>query len=220
MLSIQIVSDVVCPWCWIGSRRLQAAIALVEEEYPAFSYRKSWLPFFLNPDTPAAGEPYRPFLEKKFGGRERVEQIFAQIRTTGQSCGLDYAFEKIEVRANTLLAHRLIHWVQQQGDAEVQVERLVERLFQAQFQFGENVGDAAVLVAAAAECGYDASAVRDYLASNTDAELIVRTEAEIRQLGITMVPTFILAGQHAVVGAEEPTTLAAAIKQILKAETP
>lgn len=216
MLSIQIVSDVVCPWCWIGSRRLQAAIELVKEEYPAFSYRKSWLPFFLNPDTPAAGEPYRPFLEKKFGGRERVEQIFAQIRSTGQSCGLNYAFEKIEVRANTLLAHRLIHWAQQQGDAEA----LVERLFQAQFQFGENVGDAAVLVAAASECGYDAGAVRDYLASNTDAELIVGMEAEIRQLGITMVPTFILAGQHAVVGAEEPATLAAAIKQVLKADTP
>lgn len=216
MLSIQIVSDVVCPWCWIGSRRLQAAIKLVKTEYPAFSYRKSWLPFFLNPDTPAAGEPYRPFLEKKFGGRERVGQIFAQIRSTGQSCGLDYAFEKIEVRANTLLAHRLTHWAQQQGDAEA----LVERLFQAQFQFGENIGDAAVLVAAAGECGYDASAVRDYLASNADAELIVRMEADIRQLGISMVPTFILAGQHAVVGAEEPASLAAAIKQVWQAEAP
>jgi predicted DsbA family dithiol-disulfide isomerase len=216
MLSIQIVSDVVCPWCWIGSRRLQAAIELVKAEYPAFSYRKSWHPFFLNPDTPAAGEPYRPFLERKFGGSERVEQIFAQIRDTGLSCGLDYAFEKIEVRANTLLAHRLIHWAQQQGDAEA----LVERLFQAQFQHGENVGDAAVLTAAAAECGYDAGTVGDYLASDVDARLISGMEADIRRLGISMVPTFILAGRHALVGAEEPATLAAAIKQVIQAEKP
>lgn len=211
MLTIEIVSDVVCPWCFIGLRRLSTAIELVRRDIPDFHCRKLWLPFFLNPDTPPEGEPYMPFLVAKFGSRERVEAIFAHVREAGSEYGLDYAFERISLRANTLRAHRLIHWVQQRGDAEP----LVERLFAAQFQRGEYVGDLALLTAIADECGYPADEVAAYLASDQDADLLRAMEAEVRSVGIRQVPTFIVDRQQVVVGAEDPAVLAKAIREVL-----
>ena len=139
-LVIDVVSDVVCPWCFIGKRRLEAALRELKDARPDVVPRLRWLPFFLNPDTPEAGEPYRPFLERKFGGPEKLAQIWAQISEAGRSAGIDFAFERIGTRANTLKAHRLIHRAQARGDADA----LVERLFAAQFLHGENVGAAAV----------------------------------------------------------------------------
>jgi len=211
MVSIEIVSDIVCPWCFIGLRRLDLAIALVRQEIPDFSCEKRWRPFFLNPDTPPEGEPYLPFLEKKFGGPAPVEALFERVRAAGRPYGLEYAFEKIACRANTLQAHRLIHWAQQRGDAE----RLVERLFVAQFQRGEAVGDPGVLVGIAAECGYPAATVADYLASIEDVDVVRAMEAEVRAAGISMVPTFVVDRKMVVVGAEDPAILAGAIRQVL-----
>lgn len=211
MLTIEIVSDVVCPWCFIGLRRVDAAIELVRRDFPDVHCRKRWLPFFLNPDTPPEGEPYLPFLIAKFGSRERVEEIFTRVRDAGHPYGLTYAFEKISLRANTLQAHRLIHWAQQRGDAE----RLVERLFAAQFQRGEHVGDVGLLVAIAGECGYPADEVAAYLASDEDSGLLRAMEAEIRAVGIRQVPTFIVDRQRVVVGAEDPAILAEAIRETL-----
>lgn len=211
MLRIDIVADIVCPWCFIGKRRLEKAIALVRADRPGFTCQMRWLPFFLNPDTPPEGEPYLPFLERKFGGRAPVDALFARVRDAGQAYGLDYAFEKIPLRANTLCAHRLIHWVQQRGDADA----LVERLFVAQFQRGEYVGDIALLAEIAAACGYDGEAVAGYLRS-TDDEALVRTrERQLRALGINQVPTFIVAGSRIVVGAEDPRVLAQCIGECL-----
>lgn len=210
MQTIEIVSDVVCPWCFIGRRRLAAALALVRRQVPDFSCQTVWLPFFLNPDTPPEGEPYLPFLEKKFGGRPQVEAIFDRVRAAGAPYGIEYAFDKIERRANTLNAHRLLHWAQARGDADA----LVERLFVANFQRGEHVGDTAVLARCAAECGYDASEVAAYLASDQDAQLVRQRESEVRQRGINMVPTFILDGRQIIVGAEDPAVLAEAILQL------
>ena len=211
VFTIQIVSDIVCPWCFIGTRRLAAAVALVRQECPAFELKTVWRPFFLNPDTPPEGEPYWPFLEKKFGSRARVEEIFAHVRAAGQPYGLTYAFEKIALRANTLNAHRLLHWVQQSGSADA----LVERLFVAQFQRGEYVGDVDLLTAIATECGYDAKSVRDYLASDEDVAAVRAEEAAIRAMGISMVPTFILPDGQIIVGAEDPAILAAGIRRAL-----
>ncbi|MCG2576844.1 DsbA family oxidoreductase [Dechloromonas sp. XY25] len=211
MLTIEIVSDVVCPWCFIGLRRLSTAIELVRRDIPDFHCRKLWLPFFLNPDTPPEGEPYLPFLVAKFGSRERVEAIFERVREAGREYGLEYAFDKIALRANTLRAHRLIHWAQQRGDAEV----LVERLFVAQFQRGEPIGDLGLLAAIAGECGYPADEVAAYLASDRDVELLRAMEAEIRAVGIRSVPTFIVDRKRVVVGAEDPAVLAAAIRETI-----
>lgn len=213
MLEIEIVSDVVCPWCFIGLRRLDAAVALVRQERPDFVCRKRWRPFFLNPDTPPAGEPYLPFLERKFGGRAQVEALFERIRAAGRAYGIEYAFEKIRLRANTLQAHRLIHWAQQRGDAEP----LVGRFFAAQFQHGEPVGDLAVLAEIAAECGYDKGEAAAYLASDRDAQAVRDMERAARAMGISMVPTFIVGGRRIVVGAEDPAVLAESMRQSLAA---
>ena len=136
-LTIDVVSDVVCPWCFIGKRRLEAALRELKNERPDVAPRIRWLPFFLNPDTLEAGEPYRPFLERKFGGPEKLAQIWTQISEAGRTAGIDFAFERIETRANTLKAHRLIHRAQARGEADA----LVERLFAAQFLDGRDFGN-------------------------------------------------------------------------------
>ena len=212
MLTIDIVADIVCPWCFIGKRRLETAVALVRRHDPEFTCRTRWLPFFLNPDTPPEGEPYLPFLERKFGGRAPVEALFARVREAGRAYGIDYGFEKIPLRANTLRAHRLIHWIQQRGDADA----LVERLFVAQFQRGEYVGDIALLAEIAAECGYDRGTVANYLSSAEDENLVRTRERQVRAMGIRMVPTFILPGNEVIVGAEDPAVLAAGILRQLR----
>jgi len=209
MLTIEIVSDLVCPWCFIGLRRLSTAIEQVRREIPGFSCRKVWRPFFLNPDTPPQGEPYMPFLEAKFGSREAVEALFARVREAGRAYDLTYAFERITLRANTLQAHRLIHWAQQRGEAE----QLVERLFVAQFQRGEYVGDVALLTQIAAECGYPPAEVAAYLASTQDVDTVRSQEAEGRAAGIRQVPTFIVDRLLVVVGAEDPAVLAEAMRK-------
>ena len=211
MVKIDIVADIVCPWCFIGKRRLETAVARVRTLYPEFSYQTNWRPFFLNPDTPPEGEPYLPFLEQKFGGKAPVEALFERVRQAGRDYGLDFAFEKISRRANTLQAHRLLYWAQQQGNADT----LAERLFVAQFQRGEPVGELATLVNIALECGYPATQVAAYLKSNEDAETVRENERIIRQMGIRMVPTFILNNHQVIVGAEDPAVLAEAIIQAI-----
>lgn len=210
-LTIEVVSDVVCPWCFVGLRRLERAIALFREEQPDFQYVVRWRPFFLNPDTPPEGEPYLPFLVQKFGGRERVEEIWRRIREVGASLGIDYQFEKIQVRANTLMAHRLIHWAQQQGDAS----GVVEGLFKAQFERGENVSDRMVLANVASACGYDQAEVVRYLDSEEDVSLIQQMEHESRTWGVNSVPTFVFDRKSGIQGAEDPRVLADGIKQAL-----
>lgn len=213
MIAIDIVSDIVCPWCYIGSRRLAAALASVRAQHPALACTVRWRPFFLNPDTPPEGEPYLPFLERKFGGRAAVDALFERVRAAGRAYGIDYAFEKITLRANTLQAHRLLHWAQRRGPADA----LVERLFVAQFVNGEHVGDRALLAKAAADCGYDGNEVAAYLAGDADTEAVRAQEREARAHGVTMIPTFILAGGAAIVGAEDPEVLADAIRRALAA---
>ena len=210
-LTIEVVSDVVCPWCFVGLRRLEQAIDIVCEERPDFQYELRWWPFFLNPDTPPEGEPYLPFLVQKFGGRERVEEIWQRIRETGATLGIDYRFEQIQIRANTLNAHRLIHWAQQRGDATA----VVEKMFVAQFQFGENVSDKTVLADIAAASGYGRSEVLEYLDSEQDAFLVQNMEHEARTWGVNSVPTFIFARKSGIQGAEDPRVLANGIKQAI-----
>jgi len=211
MLNIDIASDFVCPWCFIGIARLRAAADLVRAQRPDFRYQPRWRPFFLNPDTPPEGEPYLPFLERKFGGRANVEAIFERVRAAGRPYGIEYAFERIPFRANTLKAHRLSAWAQARGDARP----LIERLFSANFQRGEHIGDADTLVRIAGECRYDTAAVAAFLATDELEAQVLHDAAEIVRMGINMVPTFIIDGREIIVGAEDPAILAEGIRKAL-----
>lgn len=214
-LNIDIVSDVVCPWCFIGKRRLALALDLLRAEWPGLAVKVRWLPFFLNPNTPPEGEPYRPFLEKKFGGPAAVEALWERVRAAGRGVGVEFAFEKIGVRANTLQAHRLIHWAQQRAVEANGADVLVERLFAAHFLNGEHVGDAATLRRIAVDCGYAADEVAAYLAADADTEEVRALERRSREIGVSSVPTFVFGGKQALSGAETPEILAAAIRRHL-----
>jgi predicted DsbA family dithiol-disulfide isomerase len=173
------------------------------------SRRRCRLPYFLNPDTPAEGEPYRPFLERKFGGAAALEEIWARVREAGSRAGIAFAFEKIERRANTLAAHRLIHRWQQEGDAGP----LVERIFDAGFCAGRFIGDPAVLADIAAACGEDRDETLAWLQGDAEADAVIAQEARLRQLGISGVPFFIFNGRLAVSGAQPPEVLLDALRQ-------
>lgn len=215
ILSIDIVSDVVCPWCFVGKRRLERALDLLRDDYPGLVVELRWLPFFLNAQTPPEGEPYRPFLEKKFGGAAQVEALWDRLRVAGRSVGIEFAFEKISIRAHTLLAHRLIHWAQDHALGAAAAEVLVERLFAAHFLNGEHIGDPATLQRIAVECGYPGDAAAAYLAADADAELVRAQERRAREIGVSSVPTFFFGKTHALSGAETPELLADAMRRHL-----
>jgi len=217
ILTIDVVSDVVCPWCFIGKRHLDRALELWRAEQPADEVTVRWRPFFLNPDTPDCGEPYRPFLEKKFGGPKQLEDIWQRVSEAGRKAGVEFAFEKIELRANTLNAHRLIHHVQAGvGAGGTAIEDLIEALFAAQFLHGRHIGDRAVLAAVAAECGMDEAEVRRYLDSDEDAETVRAGADEARRTGINGVPFFIFNNRLAASGAQPPEALLKAMREAMQ----
>jgi predicted DsbA family dithiol-disulfide isomerase len=210
-LAIDIVSDVVCPWCFIGKRRLEAALAMLRDERPELAAAIRWLPYFLDPETPAEGQAYRPYLERKFGGGAQVDAIQARIREAARSAGLELAFEKIALRAQTLNAHRLIHRAQQRGFGDA----VVERLFAAHFLDGLHIGNIAVLADIAAACGDDRGETLAYLASDQDAAEIAARAEHAQASGISGVPFFIFNGKLALSGAQPAASMLEAMKQAL-----
>jgi predicted DsbA family dithiol-disulfide isomerase len=213
-MPIDVISDVVCPWCFIGRRRLGTALAQFAEREPGLRPLVSWHPFQLNPDLPRAGIDRGSYLEAKFGGRRRANEVYERVRAAGRSVGIDFAFERIERQPNTLDAHRLISWAQARGDPE----ELVERLFRAYFLEGRLIGDREVLVAVADEAGLSADDARAYLAADDGADAIAAMDRRVRELGVTGVPFFIFDGRVAVSGAQEPPMLVAAMEQAVKAD--
>jgi predicted DsbA family dithiol-disulfide isomerase len=200
---IDVISDVVCPWCYIGQRRLAQARASLADDDPARQARVRWHPFQLNPDLPRAGVARKAYLEDKFGGPERAAQIYARVGAAGATVGIAFAFERIERQPNTLDAHRLIAWAQARGDAG----DLVESLFRAYFTEGRAIGERDVLAEIATEAGYDAAAARAWLDSDEGVEEIARMERRAREIGVGGVPFFVFNGQVAVSGAQEPDVL-------------
>ncbi len=211
-LVIDVVSDVVCPWCFIGKRHLEAALAGLPE---AAGAKVRWHPFELNPDLPPEGVDRKGYLEAKFGGPARAAEIYARVREAGVRAGLDFDFDAIVRQPNTRDAHRLIAWAQSRGDAGP----LVERLFRAYFQEGRYVGDRDTLAALAAEAGFDAEAARVWLESGLGADEITDAEARVRGIGITGVPFFIFDGRVGLSGAQPRQTLREAIAQARAAAT-
>lgn len=211
-ITVDVVSDVVCPWCFIGQKRLDKAIASVGD----VDVHISWRPFQLDPTIPPQGQDRREYMMAKFGSEQRIREIHARIEPLGEAEGISFAFDAIKVAPNTLDAHRLIRWAGAVGE-DVQ-NRLVRRLFQLNFEEGANIGDHGVLTEAAREAGMDASVVETLLPTDADVES-VRTEiATASRMGITGVPCFLLEGKYAVMGAQDADTLADAIRQVAKAK--
>ncbi len=206
-LTVDVVSDVVCPWCFIGKRRLEVALAQLREQEPALAVTVRWHPFQLNPELPSEGVDRKSYLEAKFGGPARAAQIYDNVRAAGRSVGLALDFDAIERQPNTLDAHRLIAWAQATGDAQA----LVEALFRAYFIEGRYVGDREVLATIAAAVGYERAAAQAFLDSDALRAEVRAADTRAREGGISGVPFFIFAGTTALSGAHEPATLLDAI---------
>lgn len=218
-VAIDIVSDLVCPWCFIGKRRLAQALARVREKHPAARFQLNWLPYFLDPDTPPEGVPYRAFMEARFGGATAVAKAQLAVVEAGAESGVDFDFGAIALRPNTLRAHRLIYRAQSIGHRPEAVDALVDRLFVARFQRGEDIGDIATLAVIAAECGDDAATVTAYLESGEGVREVRALVDKVRCLGVSGVPFFIVQRRLAVSGAQTAEVLAAAILQGIAAPT-
>lgn len=211
-VSIDVVSDVVCPWCYLGQMRLDAAIA----EAPDVDVSVNWRPFQLDPTIPAEGMDRKAYMRAKFGSEERLREAHNRLEELGKAVGIDYAFGAITVSPNTLDAHRVIRWAGIEGP-DVQ-NRLVRDLFKAYFERGENVGDHQVLTAAARAAGLDGAVVESLLAGAADREAVMEEASTASRMGITGVPCFLFEGKYAVMGAQEVATLADAIRQIAAAK--
>jgi predicted DsbA family dithiol-disulfide isomerase len=212
-LPIDVVSDVVCPWCYIGKRRLEAALAELREREPDRQPVVRWHPFQLNPDLPREGIDRRAYLQAKWGSVERAMQNYERVQAAAATAGLSLDFAAIQRQPNTLDAHRLIAWAQAQPDAAQRVDALVEHLFAAYFEQGRFIGDRTVLADVAGEAGLDRDAAARMLDSEELASEVASADERARTMGIGGVPFFIFASKVALSGAHEPGTLLQAIAQ-------
>jgi len=202
-IQIEIASDVVCPWCYIGKRRLEKALALLDGEVKA---NIVWLPFQLNPGIPDEGMPRAEYRTQKFGSIERGRQLDARVASEGSGEGIAFAFDRIARTPNTRAAHQLIELAQSQAKGT----GVVDALFRAYFEEAKDIGDAAVLQEIA-----DANGVSGW-PGHANATSVAQKEEGVRSLGISAVPTFILDRKLGVSGAHPPEALADAIRQALK----
>ena len=208
-LTIDVVSDVVCPWCYIGKRKLEAALALPEaEKLPNVLVR--WHPFQLNPELPAEGVPRRLYLEAKFGGPQQAAEIYERVRAAGSAVGLTLNLEGIQQQPNTLAAHALIAFAQA-GDFDA--NDVQERLMRAYFVENRFIGDLNVLANIAAEAGLNGEDARAYITDPEHLDVVTEADARVRRMGITGVPFFIFNQRLTVSGAHDPATLLGAMQQ-------
>ncbi|HEY0301494.1 MAG TPA: DsbA family oxidoreductase [Rhizomicrobium sp.] len=210
-MQIDVVSDTVCPWCFIGKRRLKRALAM-RPEVPVEIF---WRPYRLDPTIPREGVDRRAYMKAKFGDGPRTGAMADAVRNEGAGEGIDFAFDRIAKSPNTLDSHRLIRWA---AGAGVQ-DDIVERLFKAYFLDGRDIGDAGVLAAIAAEGGMDAALVADLLAKDADLAAVEREAGMANQMGISGVPTFIFDSKFMISGAREPEILVKIIDRATQAAT-
>jgi len=202
-LQIDVVSDVVCPWCFIGKSRLEQALRL----RPDIPVEIRWRPYFLNDWVPREGMGRDEYLTTKFGSPERYKSIAGRVAQAAKAEGLIYNVDKIARQPNTLDCHRLILWARNTGASG----KMKQRLMELYFTEGADLTDREVLVQAAADCGMDADVTRDLLASDRDVERVTQEAEQAKQAGIDGVPCFIFGGVLAVSGAQDPAHLAEAM---------
>jgi predicted DsbA family dithiol-disulfide isomerase len=207
-MKIDIWSDVVCPWCWIGKHRFQQGVALLGDDAPDIEVH--WHPFLLDPDAGTTPVPLREAYVAKFGSAERTAQILSQTQTTARAEGLPMDFDQGQVRVTTLPAHRLL-WLAGREGVQAAVG---EALFRAHFVEGRNLADPQTLIAAAAAGGIAAERVSALLAGDEGLPEVQAQLAQAQALGIQSVPTFVVNDRYAIQGAQPPEAFAQALRQI------
>ena len=198
-LQIEVVFDLVCPWCYLGVQRLRRTL----RGRPDLAADILWRPFLLNPDIAPGGVPRQDYILRKFGGEDRARRLHATIAELGRAEGLRFAFDRIRRIPPSLDAHRLVRMADRQGLAD----SAVEALFRAYFCEGQDIGDPAALSAIAGGLGMDAIATRKALAGSAEAEAVHADNLRAHRLGINGVPCFVVQGRHAIAGAQEPEVL-------------
>ena len=199
MIDIDIVSDTICPWCYVGKRRLERALV----GFDADTFRIRWHPFQLNPGMPPEGMDRAEYVAAKFGGADAARAIYDRIREVGMQESIAFAFERMPRTPNTFASHRVVHYAAREG---VQDET-VEALFQAVFVNGRDIGDRESLLDIGAQCGLEPVALSEYLASAEEVDALREAEARSRRTGVTGVPFFIIGGRYAISGAQDPAVL-------------
>ncbi len=198
-LSIEVVHDLVCPWCFLGVRRMLRTL----RRRPDLLFELIWRPFLLNPDMPRAGMSRPDYVLRKFGGEDRARRLYASISEIGRTEGVLFRFDRIRRTPSSVDAHRLVRYAGRHGRADA----LVEALFSAHFTDGLDIGDVSMLAVIASACGLDGPAVRRYLAGTEDTDAVHAENLRAHRLGINGVPCFVVAGRHAIAGAQEPEVI-------------
>jgi len=208
MVKLDILSDPICPWCFIGWTYLARAL----EARPARSVDIEWHPYRLNPDMPEEGMDRRAYLEGKFGGREGAARAYAPVIEAAEAAGLSIDFDAIARTPNTLDAHRVLHWARSEG----RQTPMSLALFRAYFQDGRDIGDPDTLAGLAADAGLDRAMIATRLAGAADAETIAARDTRARMRGVGGVPTFVIANRHVLRGAQPPGVWTQAIDDIAR----
>ncbi len=198
-LTIEIVHDLVCPWCYLGTRRLLRTL----RRRPDLLIDLTWRPFLLNPDMPRLGMARSDYVVRKFGGEDRARRLYGSIAEIGRAEGLLFRFDRVRRTPSSVDAHRLVRWASRFGRAD----EVVEALFAAHFADGRDIGDGAVLVAVATSCGLDAASAWSMLQTDAELDAVHADNLRAHRLGINGVPCFVIGGRHAISGAQEPEVI-------------
>ena len=211
MTKLDIISDPICPWCYIGKTKLDRAL----EKHPEHDLVIEWHPFQLNPTMPAEGMDRREYLEAKFGGKEGAVRVYGGIAQAAEAAGVDINFEGSKRTPSTLNAHRLLHWAALEGKQNA----VVDRLFKAYFREGMDISGHDTLVDIASGAGMDAEVTRRLLESDADAQNIRERDASARERGVSGVPCFVIANHYVVQGAQDTEMWDKVISELSDAHT-
>ncbi len=207
-LQFDVISDTVCPWCYVGKKRLDKAL----DEFGADKVDVMWRPYQLDPSVPPGGVERKAYMQRKFGRGDQAKAILANIVDAGKEEGIDFNFDGMAKYPNTMDSHRLIRWADSAGCQG----RVVTLLFQRYFEQGADIGDHEVLVGVAEEAGMDTDLVANLLSKDADLELVQKEDHLARQMGISGVPTFIVENRFGISGAQDPAYI---LRMLRKAET-
>jgi predicted DsbA family dithiol-disulfide isomerase len=198
-LAVEVVHDLVCPWCFLGLRRLMRTL----RRRPDLQFELIWRPFLLNPDMPRAGMPRADYVVRKFGGEERARRLYGSIAEIGRGEGVLFRFDRIRRTPSSIDAHRLVRWANGYGVGA----EMVEALFTAHFTDGRDIGDSNVLGAVAKSCGLPGGEALSFLHGDSETDAVQAENLRAHRLGINGVPCFVIGGRHAIAGAQEPEVI-------------